>query len=120
VTSKQKSIIFWIIFLIVVVVICMVMFSKYGKLSKEIRATQVRNLASNLTSSSATNYRQRKSNSSSGIPIKNCKDVINIVGNQLPTSYDITNQDVQPDTVVFCTLNGPGIASIQFSVIGIN
>jgi exopolysaccharide biosynthesis protein len=120
VTSKQKSIIFWIIFLVIVAVICMMILSKYGTLSKDLRATQARNLASSLTSSSAANYTQRKSNSSSGISIKNCKDVTNITGNHLPTNYEITDQAVQPDAVIFCTLNGPGIASIQFSVIGIN
>jgi hypothetical protein len=120
VNSKQQSIILWIIFLVIVAVISVMLFTKYGSLSKELHVTQARNLVSNLTTSAAANYTQRKSNPSNGVPIKNCKDIMNIKGNTLPDGYQITDQAIQPDAVVFCTVNGPGILTIQFSVIGIS
>lgn len=119
-TSQQKSIIFWIIFLVIVVAIFVWVIPKYGRLSKKFSIAQTRSLAATLTASSAANYTQRQHNPTTGVAITNCKDVLNIVGNNLPTGYEIVSQAISPDKVAICVLNGPGTSTVQFSVIGIS
>lgn len=118
--QKQQSITFWITFLVILLVVVVGIFCKYKILTNDINSIKARNLAANLSSSTASNYKLRKANHMKGVAIKNCKDVPKIVGNHLVSGYEINDQVIKSDQVVFCTISGPKINSIQFSVIGIN
>jgi MSHA pilin protein MshA len=70
--------------------------------------TNAKDAAAALTSANETNYKTRKSNSSSGVAISNCKDVVSVLpGGTLPENYDITSTVVPVNTKVTCTVTGP-------------
>lgn len=117
--SKKKSIMFWLIFILIIATVVLFGYYKFSFLSKDINKANAETLAARLSSSTAANYTLRKSNHLKGITIANCLDVVNISGNVLPTGYQIMSQVILSDQVVFCTLTAPKIEPIQFSVIGI-
>lgn len=117
--SKARSALFWIIFIIIVVILAITVLPKYGFLAKQLRHTEARNVATNLTAASAANYTQRKLNPTSGIPIKNCTNVGIILGNKLPPGFQIESKDLESDKMGSCVLKAPG-GNIQFNVVGIN
>lgn len=118
-TNRQQSTLFWIIFLVLVAGLAFLIFPKYGRIAHQYLRSEARNIATNLTATSASNYTQRRLSSANGVTIKNCKDVLNIIGNVLPPNYEIISQDIEPDKVSICTLSGPA-GKTQFSVIGAN
>lgn len=118
--GKQNSAIVWAIFIIVVVFFTITMTVKYNSLSKDIRLAKVQNVASDFTSSSASNYVQRKAKSSQGVSILNCKDVVKLSKIALPDNYQITDQSIKPGDVVMCNITEAGVGTIQFNVMGIN
>lgn len=118
--NKQISTGFWVVFILIVVVFGVLAIPKYCVLSKQIQEAHARSYVATLTSASAANYTQRKSNVSNGVPVKNCTDVVNIGNIKLPDGDLIASQDIDPEKVAICTLNVKGISAVQFSVIGIN
>lgn len=118
-TQLQKTLTFWVIFLIIIAIITLLVFPQYGYVARTIRFSLGRNVANILTAATAANYRLRKADATKGTPILNCQDIVHIQGNKLPKEFYIANQEMPTDKVVFCTLIGKGIQPIQFSAIGI-
>lgn len=119
-STRLRSTIFWIIFLLIVAGIALLIFPRYGRLAKQLTTSQARIFTNNLTASSAANYTQRKANPTLGMAITNCQDIVKLSGSGLPAGFQIVSQAIAPDTVSFCSLTGPNIKKIEFSVIGIN
>lgn len=118
--NKKTSVILWIIFLIIVAIIIFMIIPKYKDLSHEFSMTEARNIGAKLTSSSATNYTQRKADSSRGVAVVDCVDLTKIAGNELSKEYKIDNQKIMPDTTVVCVLEHANGQKLEFSAIGIN
>ena len=118
--NKNGSFAFWMVLIVLLIVLSIALAFKHNDLSSQIYSTTEQNIATNLASSSAVNFTQRKFDAQKGIVINNCQDVLKIGEMKLPNDYHITDQKVEPGKANICELVGPHSAKIPFAVMGTN
>lgn len=118
--NKQKTIVNWVVFLILIGLFFSIDFTETNLLSRDFRQVTASDIATNLTATSAVNYTQRKTNPNFGIAVTNCIDLTNFLDSESKNVYHIKSKKINSDENVLCTLHRHGLKKVEFSVLGIS
>ena len=106
--------------IVILGILAVIAIPKYINLSADAQTAATNGVAGALSSGNAVNYAARKTNSSKGVAVTNCTNVANTLSSALAVGYTITSTAVTVDTVVTCSLSGPGSTTASFTATGIN
>ncbi len=116
--ANSKSLVPWIIFILVIGIVVAIAIPQYQYISTELRNAKARHVASSLANATAVNYVIRKLNLAEGVSISNCQEILKVQENPLPAGYTVPSKEIASDVIDVCQLQGaPG--PILFNVIGI-
>ena len=110
-----------VIVIAIIGILAAIAIPQYINVSGTAQTTTTIAIAGALSSANASNYGSRKAESTLGVPIGNCTDVVNAMQGGFPSSdYTITSASVDPGDTISCTLNGPNSTTATFTATGIN
>lgn len=108
-----------VIVIAIIGILAAVAIPKFINLTTNAQTSATTAIAGALSAANASNYAARKLNSSLGVSITNCTNVVNAMQSTLPTGYTITAAAVTVDNSVNCTLTGPNSTTATFTATGI-
>ena len=118
---------FTLIELVMVIVIlgilAVVAIPKFIDLRTDAAAAATAGVAGTLSSASAINYAARNANSTKGVAVANCSDVVGLLqGGVMPTGYAILPATVAANASTACTLTNSTVTpnvTATFTALGI-
>lgn len=107
------------ILIIIIGILVVMAVPKYIDITSDARSANVNSVAGALSSTNAANYARRKQNPAAGSAVANCTAIGSILTGGLPSGFTITPASVAVDTMVTCTVTGPGSVTAIFTATGI-
>lgn len=107
--------------IVILGVLAAVALPKFVNVDDDAKVAAVSGVAGALSSASAINYASRKANSTKGVAVAKCSDVVAALqGGTLPSGYSVTTDSsaAADVTVSTCVLTGNG-KTANFTVTGI-
>lgn len=104
--------------MVLIAILGAVAIPHFTDLTPDAKQSAVKGVAGALGAASASNYGQRKANSTSGAAVDNCNDAGAILTGGLPTEYSITSAAIANDATATCTVKRIDDNSIQATFVG--
>jgi type II secretory pathway pseudopilin PulG len=115
--SHSRSLVPWIVFLLVIGIVIAITIPQYQYISTELRKAKARHVAAALSNAAASNYVARRLHLAEGISIGNCQEILKLRENPLPAGYTIPSKTIAADVIDVCQLQGTS-GPMLFNVIG--